>query len=243
MTHGHHRPQAADISRPSLTRAAAWREIALITGVLWAVLGVGCFFLGAQWIYDTWGTSINAALILDVMFFVACSGLVAFAWWRQRLAGESFRELGWGRRAPWPAMIIAVVYGLAWVGLSYMRGGDPFAVTWQRPLMMAMGLMLAFGEEIMVRGLILDRLARCDTNRLLQIVVSGGIMAAYHGVIGHHIWPSYWVSSFVLFSILSALYVYGGRSMTPAYIAHAMTHFLGDPPLIQGILMGVQYGG
>lgn len=236
-------PSAERAERPPLTRAAAWREIALTTAVLWTVLGAGCFVIGAQWIYDTWGTGLNAALILDAVYFIACLGLASFAWWRQRLAGETFAELGWRKRAPRPAMVIAVLFGLAWAALAYARGGDPLAITWQRPLMMAMGLILAFGEEIMVRGLILDRLARCGTSRLLQIVITGALMAVYHGIIGHHVWPSYWVSSFVLFSLLSTLFIASGRSMMPAYIAHSMAHVLGDPPLIQGILEGIHYSG
>ena len=50
------------------------------------------------------------------------------------------------------------------------------------------------------------------------------------------------VSSFVLFGVLSVIYVYGGRSLTPVYIAHAMAHFLGDPALMQGVLYGVGAG-
>ena len=67
-------------------------------------------------------------------------------------------------------------------------------------------------------------------------------MALYPGVVGHSVWPSYMVASFFLFGILSAIYVYGGRSLTPVFIAHAMTHFLGDPVLMQGILYGVRGG-
>ena len=96
--------------------------------------------------------------------------------------------------------------------------------------MMAIGLVLAFSEEIAVRGLILDRLERCGSSRLLQIVITAAVMGVYHGIVGHHIWPSYMLSSFILFGVLSIFYVYGGRSLTPVYVAHAMTHFLGDRP-------------
>ena len=140
-------------------------------------------------------------------------------------------------------IVIAVVYGLAWVAMSYARGGNPLAWSWQRPIMMGVGLILAFGEEIAVRGLILDRLERCGTGRLVQIVTTGAVMGVYHGVVGHHVWPSYMISSFVLFGLLSALYMYGRRSLTPPLIAHAMTHFLGDPTLMRGILYGVALAG
>ena len=228
--------------RPPLSKAAAWREVGLTAATLWLVLGGACFVLGAQWIHDRWGRSLNAALILDVVFLIGCLVVIGFVLWRQRRQGEGVAELGWGRPARMPVVVIAVVYGLAWTSMSYMRGGDPLAFPWQRPVMMAIGLVLAFAEEIAVRGLILDRLARCGTSRVIQIVVTAAVMAVYHGVVGHSIWPSYMVSSFVIFGILSAIYVYGGRSLTPVFIAHAMTHFLGDPALMQGILYGVGAG-
>lgn len=227
---------------PPLSRGRAWREVGLTTAVLWLVLGAGCFIIGAQWVYDTWGTSLTGALVLDIIFLIGCLIVIAYVWWRQRRRGQGFAELGWGRPTTSPMIIIAVVYGLAWTSMSYMRGGDPLAFLWQRPIMMAIGLVLAFGEEIAVRGLIVDRLERSGASRLLQVIVTAAIMAVYHGVTGHIIWPSYMVSSFILFGILSVLYVYGGRSLTPVFIAHAMTHFLGDPVLMQGILHGVAAG-
>ena len=148
-----------------------------------------------------------------------------------------------GRPTHGAAVAVAVVYGLAWVAMSYARGGDPLAWSWQRPIMMGVGVILAFGEEIAVRGLILDRLERCGTGRLVQIVTTGAVVGVYHGVVGHHVWPSYMISSFVLFGLLSALYMYGRRSLTPPLIAHAMTHFLGDPALMRGILYGVALAG
>ena len=46
----------------------------------------------------------------------------------------------------------------------------------------------------------------------------------------------------MLFGQLSVLCIYGRRSLTPPLIAHAMTHLLGDPTLMLGILYGVGVG-
>lgn len=43
----------------------------------------------------------------------------------------------------------------------------------------------------------------------------------------------------MIFAVVSLIFVLGKRSLTPGLIAHAMTHVLGDPSLIQGILFGV----
>lgn len=66
-------------------------------------------------------------------------------------------------------------------------------------------------------------------------------MGFYHGLIGYHVMPSYTVFSFVLFALLSMLYVYGDRSLTAPPIAHALVHLLGDPTLMRGILQGVEH--
>lgn len=125
-----------DLQRPPLSRAVAWREVGLAVVVLWSVLGGACFFLGAQSIYDRWGTSLNATLVLDVVFLIGCLAVIGFVFWRQRRQGEGIVELGWGRPVRMPVIVIAVVYGLAWTAMSYMRGGDPLAFPWQRPIMM-----------------------------------------------------------------------------------------------------------
>ena len=68
-----------DLQRPPLSRAVAWREVGLAVVVLWSVLGGACFFLGAQSIYDRWGTSLNATLVLDVVFLIGCLAVVGRA--------------------------------------------------------------------------------------------------------------------------------------------------------------------
>jgi hypothetical protein len=35
------------------------------------------------------------------------------------------------------------------------------------------------------------------------------------------------------------LYIWGRRSLTPGWLAHSLSHVLGDPPLTMGILLGV----
>ena len=65
-------------SRPPLSRAEAWREVGLAVAVLWAVIGGACFFTGAQWVYDSWGTSLNAALIIDVIFLAGVLVVIGF---------------------------------------------------------------------------------------------------------------------------------------------------------------------
>ena len=234
------RPPAVAHGRPSLSAGAAWRAVALMAGLRWVVRGLGCFGAGVQVVYDRMGTTLNAALALDLVFLVGVAIVIAVVRGWLRRDGDTFRDVGW--RAPYPpwVMLLAVVFGLAWTAMSYARGGDPLELSWQRPIMVAVGPVLAFGEEIAVRGFMMDRLQRAAVPAWVQIVVTGVIMGAYHGLIGWHYAPPYAVSSFVLFALVSALFVASRRSLTPAFVAHSMTHVLGDPALMRGILYGAQ---
>lgn len=228
------------VERPALAKGQAWREVLLTVGVLWLVLGIGCFGFGVQWVYSRWGTTLDGAFALSIIFFFGILIVIAYVYAQQRRQAESLIELGWNRPVRLYVVIIAIIYGVLWAATAYTRGGNPFELTWQRPIMMLIGLVLAFGEEIAVRGLILDRLDRCGTNRLIQILFTGLIMGIYHGILGFHVSGIAIISATVLFSILSTIYVYGGRSLIPVYVAHSLTHFLGDPELMRGILYAVQ---
>ena len=63
-------------------------------------------------------------------------------------------------------------------------------------------------------------------------------MGSYHGLIGFHYSVLYAFFSAVIFSIVGIIFVVGQRSLTPVVIAHAMTHFFGDPELLMGLLRG-----
>lgn len=226
------------MSAPTRT-TSAWPAVAGVVAVLWAVLGVGCFGFGAQLVTDRFGPTLTGALVLDLVFLAGVAVVIAFVVGWQRAHGETLAELGWRRPTRRSAIVLGVAFGLVWTATGYARGGDPFAWSWQRPVLAVIGIVLAFGEEIAVRGFLLEHLRRAGTPTWLQVVASGVVMGVYHGVIGAHYSVLYAVSSFVIFAIVSLIFVYGRRSLTPGLVAHALTHVLGDPGLIQGILRGV----
>lgn len=226
-------------STRTLTARRAWLNALGLTVLLYVVLGVGCFAFGAQFIADHHGNSVNAAFLLDLIFLVGVLVIIAVVVLWQRAHGETIRDLGWGLPTRKVAMIVAVAYGLLWTASGYARGGDPFALTWQRPLMAVIGVVLAFGEELAVRGFFLEQLRRGGVPTWLQVIASGVVMGGYHGILGWHYSVSYAVASAVIFAVVSLIFVLGRRSLTPGLTAHAMTHVLGDPSLMQGILFGV----
>lgn len=204
------------------------------------MLGVVCFGFGAQLVGDRFGHSLIGAFVLDLIFAGGVLIIIGTIVVWQRAHGETIRDLGWRAPTRSVAIVIGVLYGAVWTVSSYLRGGDPLAWSWERPAMALIGLLLAFGEELAVRGFLMEQLRRGRVPTWVQVLVSAVIMGVYHGVLGAHYSISYGIASAVLFGVVSVIFVIGRRSLTPGYIAHAMTHLFGDPVLIQGILYGVQ---
>ncbi|MEL4358272.1 MULTISPECIES: CPBP family glutamic-type intramembrane protease [unclassified Luteococcus] len=223
-------------------RRTAWGRALGMTGVLWLVLGVGCFGLAASAIHRRMGTSVHAAFVLDMVFVVGFLTVTAVTLlWLPR-TGRTLTDLGWRRPARRWAWVAGVTFGVLWAALSYAAGGDPTSTAWQRIPMVLAGPVLAFGEEV-ARAFMLDHLHRATVARWVQVLVGGLAMGSYHGVIGGHFTPTYMVSSVVMFTILSAIYVWGGRSLMPVLVGHALPHVLADPSLTQGILVGLRAMG
>jgi membrane protease YdiL (CAAX protease family) len=221
------------------SRREAWTAVAGVTLLLWVVLGVGCFGIGAAAVAAGFGPTLTGAFVLDLVFLAGVLIVIGavVAWQRSR--GETIRDLGWRRPTRPVAVVVGILFGLLWTATGYARGGDPLAWSWERPVMALIGIVLAFGEELAVRGFLMEQMRRGEIPAWAQVVVSGLVMGVYHGVLGAHWSPLYAASSFVLFAIVSLIFLLGRRSLTPGLTAHAMTHVLGDPALIQGVLFGV----
>jgi len=229
----------AGLAPRTLRPGRAWRNALGVAVLLWVVLGVGCFGVGAQLVADRYGHSLDGAFVLDLVFLAGVLIVIAAVVGWQRAHGETIRELGWRAPTRTVAIVVAIAFGLVWTASSYARGGDPLAWSWQRPVMAVIGVVLAFGEELAVRGFFLEQLRRGGVPTLLQVLASALVMGVYHGVLGGHYSVSYAIASTVIFGVVSLIFVLGRRSLTPGLIAHTMTHVLGDPYLIQGILFGV----
>jgi len=215
-------------------------DAALVIIIAWIVLGIANFGLWAQYLARAYHDDLLLGTVLLAIGFAAGIGvLVVFVLWRLKASGERTADLGWARPTRKGALITAVVFGLAWTALSYARGGNPLELTWERPVTMAIGLFLAYGEELSMRGFLMTRLKQGGVPTWAQVTISAVVSGSYHGLIGAHYSVMYAFSSAFLFAVLALLYVWGRRSLTPSSTAHAMVHFLSDPTLTMGILRGV----
>ncbi|MEO8971277.1 MAG: CPBP family intramembrane glutamic endopeptidase [Ktedonobacteraceae bacterium] len=165
----------------------------------------------------------------NLIAVVIIVGLIVL-WQRQH--GETLADLGWRRPTTVTAIIMGIIFGALWVTVTYLRpepGVGLFTWSWERPIMMVIGVFLAFGEELAMRGFFMEQLRRGGAPTWVQVVACAIVMGSYHGLIGFHYSLEYGISSFVLFGIVAIIFVIGKRSLTPGLISHAMAHFFGDP--------------
>ena len=71
------------------------------------------------------GTTLNAALVLDITFLVGAAIVVAVVVGWQRAHGETVRDLGWRAPTRPVAIVVAIIWGLIWTSSGYARGGHP----------------------------------------------------------------------------------------------------------------------
>ncbi len=234
---------ATSTRTPSLSPFIAWRNALGIVILLWLLLGLLNFGVITNYLASIMSQNLLlASFYLDITFGITAVVIVALIVLWQHTHGETLRDMGWRRPTTSTAIIIGIIYGALWIVLSYAREPHPIqsflALSWERPIMMLIGLFLAFTEELAMRGFFMEQLQRGNIPTWIQVLASAIFMGGYHGIIGLHYSLLYGISSMVLFGIVSIIFVVGKRSLTPGTIAHALTHFFGDPVLIMGILHG-----
>ncbi len=238
---------ATEQSARSLPPLIAWRNALGITVVLWLLVGVANFGVVTNYLAVTMPKQVLlASFYLDISFAIAVVIIVGLIVLWQHQHGETLADLGWRRPTTVTAIIIGIIFGALWVTVSYLRpepGVGLFTWSWERPIMMVIGVFLAFGEELAMRGFFMEQLRRGGVPTWVQVIACAIVMGSYHGLIGFHYSLEYAISSFVLFGIVAIIFVIGKRSLTPGLISHAMAHFFGDPLLTMGILYGAIHLG
>ena len=232
-------PTSNTTSPPVIAASTAWRNALAITLLGVVVAGLGCFVGLAGYLRSRFDL-FHAAVWLQVGFTVALVIILAVIVRWQRARGLSLADLGWGRPTTKLALALAVGLAVAYLYGSYfgarfvLRKVDVLELSWVRFALIPLGIFMAAGEEIMMRGFFMTELHRARVPTWVQIFASGACSASYHSLQN----PS-WVGflpSFVLFSLHAGLYVLGRRSLTPTVVAHGAYHVFGEPYLIMMIL-------
>jgi membrane protease YdiL (CAAX protease family) len=217
----------------------AWRNALGITLLGCLILGVGNFVVLAGYlprIMDVY----PAAAWLQVAFTLSIGiilGLIV-AW--QRARGSSLAELGWRKPTTLPAIVVGVLLGIGWLGLSFvgirhfLPRIDVTELTWLRLVLVPFGIVMAIGEEVMMRGFFMSQLHRARVATWIQILVSSACSALYHGLQNFTLEGI--LPSMFFFSALAGVFVLGRRSLTPSILAHGLINVFGEPYLLMMVM-------
>jgi hypothetical protein len=229
---------------PQLPPWRAWRNALALTATGCVLFGFVCFLLLAgelprhMKLYD-------AAVWLELGFTITAVPIFVFIVFRQRRAGSSLAELGWGRATTPLAIVLSVILAVAYLSGAYF--GARYVLprtavtqfTWARLALAPLGVFLAVTEETMMRGLFMTELQRGRVPTWLQILASGACSAVYHSFQNPTL--EGYLPSFVLFSLHAGLYVLGKRSLTPVIIAHSIYHVFGEPFLLMMVMATMKH--
>jgi len=229
------------IETRTLTPWAAWRNVLMATVVGWIVIAIPNFGLLTYYLAKSMKNRLLlASLYLDLGFVASCLVVIGLVFLWQRAHGETLANLGWRAPTSKAAIIWSLLFGGLWAATFYAAPGHLsfMAFPFERFVMAPLGVVLAFAEELLFRGFVMEQLRRALVPTWIQVLASAISISSYHGLVGAHYYPTYAIASIFLFGILAILHVYGKRSMTPNTLAHAMAHVFGDPSAIMGILIG-----
>ena len=180
--------------------------------------------------------SLEASVIaLLVSFWIGFSIVIAVV---LRMSGGTslgafMRSVGLGAPSRTAANIAGVVLGLLWgaLFLSSILQFDPNANIAQISGLRVLAALLAAGgtllEDLLTRGYLMNQMQKISLPTWVQVVVSALIFALYHTLWGFNIFS--FIFSIVYGLLLSGLFIWGKRSLTPVILAHSLAVLISEP--------------
>lgn len=147
-------------------------------------------------------------------------------------------------RALLAAAVIAIVWiALMWLGPLRGRGDFLELSLWRVSLALAAGLIAGTGEELMFRGTVIQSFAEARAPLWLQIVAGSLLFGLAHlgwAVIAGNVATGLAAALSTTISglVLSALFIWSGRSLWPCILAHALINLLIEPWLALAAVEG-----
>jgi len=217
----------------------SWKPIWILSALL--VLLVGPIF-GPVTGYAKEALGVRGGAGLVVALFSAVFVVLAVGtmrWVRQN--GQTLADLGWRQPTRTSAVVVAVLWAVLWAGFNIMgyvhqidKAADPMEISMLRAGTAIGGLVIAFCEDLIGRGFIMNHLKKLGRGTWFQVVFSSFIFAFYHSVWTLSI--AGFIMSFIVGLILAGFFVWGRRSLTPVVVAHGLCLFLGEPFLTMFML-------
>ncbi len=210
-----------------------WRRLGIVTVLLLLLIGPN---FGPIPLTLRQSLSLEGSVIgMLVWFWVAFSIIIAVI---LRLSGISLRELlsyvGVGAPSRLGPNIVGVIVGILGAAsfygniLQFAPETNVAQINGFRLLTVVLASTGVVLEDIITRGWFMNQLRDLQIPNWVQAVASALLFALYHTVLaGFNIFA--FIASIILGLILSGLFLWGKRSLTPVIIAHALTVFLAEP--------------
>ncbi|MDX1414686.1 MAG: type II CAAX endopeptidase family protein [Candidatus Promineifilaceae bacterium] len=146
---------------------------------------------------------------------------------------EQLRRLGLGQRSRMSANIVGALVGLAWGALTMtsILQFQPETNLAEFNLFRVVTVLLAVVgtilEDLITRGYMMNGLQHIKVPGWGQLVLSALLFALYHTIWSFNLLS--FVFSLVYGLILSGLFLWGKRSLTPVILAHALAVLISEP--------------
>lgn len=217
------------VEAPNLMARRAWICAMGVWLLMCLCFGVGGFVVAGGY-FKLWTDQFWAAVWWELAFAASLVPVVATVVVLQRKQGKGLRDLGWRNPTNVAAITMAMCFLAAYVfgmsmGVHYVLKGSIFEFHWVRIALLPVGLMIGMCEEVVMRGFFMNELKQARVPTWLQVLLSAVCSAVFHSFTQ----PSSFFSSFVLFGVLSIIFVVGRRSLTAPILFHSLAHMLCDP--------------
>ncbi|MEM7119394.1 MAG: CPBP family intramembrane glutamic endopeptidase [Chloroflexota bacterium] len=216
-----------------LDKNNVWRRLAIVVALLFLLIGPN---FGPIPLALEQSLSLEGAIIGMLVWFLVAFGIIVAA--ILRLSGSSLRDLlsyvGIGAPSRLGANIAGVIVGLLMAATFFgniLQFAPDTNITQINGFRILAALLATIGvvlEDIITRGWLMNQLRDLQIPNWVQAVASALLFALYHTVwAGFNIFA--FIFSIVLGLIMSGLFLWGKRSLTPVILAHALTVILAEP--------------
>ena len=214
-------------------KSAVWRGIAIVTLLLVVLVGPN---FGPLPHLLRQSLSLEGTITAVLIWFWAAFLMILAVIFRM-MKSPSIREFltshGLGAPSRIGANIAGLIVGLLWgmLFLSSIFQFDPDANITQVNGFRILTAFLAAGgallEALITRSFIMNQLHKIGSSKWVQLTVPALIFALYHTVWGFNVFS--FVFSVVYGLLLSGLFLWGKRSLTPVILAHSLAVLISEP--------------
>jgi len=179
----------------------------------------------------------SSVIGLLVCFVVGFSIIIAVVLWFEGRGlneiGAALYELGLGKPTRLLAAIVGALVGLGWGALlmssilQFRPETNVMEISAFRVLAAVLAAVGALLEDVVTRGFLMNRLAQINVPDWAQAILSALVFALYHSLWAFNVFG--FIFSVVYGLILSGLYLWGKRSLTPVILGHSLAVLVGEP--------------